>query len=257
MLSSSSSSLAVLEVLLAAGADLRYNRYNDGGDTLLHYAVFALNRDEPEALEMLELLLEAGLDPNSPGLGGYSLLGYLLNSGLWTEDTVRAVRALLGAGAFTNTSDPMFGSSLSLGTSPLAFALGGRSRSQDEDINKELVKLLIDAGADLEERVCHTNLGEYFCGPTPLYLASTASYLSVVELLVDSGADIWFLYSPYWLEGSMTPWYIWAGWEDDLLGLHLPKKEVKAALLQVCKERLEGEGRQEEVEGKCRGGPLL
>eukprot|EP00092_Neocalanus_flemingeri_P054063 GFUD01063656.1.p1 GENE.GFUD01063656.1~~GFUD01063656.1.p1 ORF type:complete len:157 (-),score=33.44 GFUD01063656.1:37-507(-) len=106
---------------------------------------------------------------------------------------------------------------MSFGDSPLAFALDGKWKMEDEKIKLEIMKLLIGAGADLEERNCHNNLSKYFCGPTPLYFASVRSYLSVVSLLVESGANIWFKHTPYWLVGDMTPWYIWAGWENDLL----------------------------------------
>lgn len=250
------SSAQVVELLLEAGADIHCNRYQDGGDTLLHYAVFEFSRNQTEGLKKIQLLLKAGLDPNSPGLVGYTLLGYILNSGWWTRKTVQVVRSLLHHGAHTNTSDPAFQSSLDLGNSPLAFALNGKWTLQDEDINLEIVRLLVAGGADLEERTCHDNLSKPFCGPTPLYLSSVASYLSVVKLLVESGADLWFRYSPYWLVDHMTPWYIWAGGDDDLLGSNLPTKNAKEYLLKVCRQRLEGAGREEEVVQKCRGKPI-
>jgi hypothetical protein len=249
------SSAAVVELLLEAGADIHCNRYHDGGDTLLHYAVFRFARDEPEAVEKLKLLLKAGLDPNGPGLVGYTLLGYVLNSGQWTWVTVEVVKLLLDHGARTNTSDPSFQSSTSLGSSPLAFALNGKFYLQDEDINMEIVRLLITAGAAIEERTCHDNLPRPFCGPTPLYLSSVASYLSVVRLLVESGADIWFQYAPYWLADDVTPWYIWADWEFGSFLGHLPQNNTKKYLLKVCQERLVAEGKGEEVEGKCSGSP--
>eukprot|EP00092_Neocalanus_flemingeri_P033265 GFUD01036176.1.p1 GENE.GFUD01036176.1~~GFUD01036176.1.p1 ORF type:complete len:325 (-),score=80.87 GFUD01036176.1:122-1096(-) len=244
------SSLAVVRLLLDAGAPIDCNRYHDGGDTLLYYALFGFVRNKTEAVEKIQLLLEAGLDPNTPGLTGTTLLGYVLNTG-WTWGTVEIVRALLDHGAQTNTSDPVFQSSISFGDSPLGFALDGKWKMEDEQINLEILKLLIAAGADLEERNCYNNV----CGPTPLYFASVRSYLSVVNLLVESGANIWFKYTPYWLVEDMTPWYIWAGWEHDLLGYHLPKKNAKAYLLEVCRARLEEEGKGEEVEEKCRGNP--
>ena len=68
------------------------------------------------------------------------------------------------------------------------------------------------------------------------------TFLSVVKLLVEAGASIWIKSSPHFYSLTSELRHIWS----DTWSLPL---EVQEYYLQLCRERLEGDMREEVEEG--------
>lgn len=101
-------------LLLAAGADLRQRSANATGNTALHAAV--AGKRQP----LVELLVEAGADPNATDAGGWTPLALAAHEG-----EVATVRYLLAHGA-----DPTIANAA--GDTPLAIAeRAGRRAAED------------------------------------------------------------------------------------------------------------------------------
>jgi cytohesin len=132
MLAAGEGHLEIVKALLAAGANP-----NAVGATF-HYGPFAawmsaMNRCNKKRLEIMDVMLAAGVEVN-PKTGFYlSPLGYAI-----TRDDPVMIRALLKRGADVNLSD------LETGETPLMFAARYSS--------PEVVKALIDVGADVNAR---------------------------------------------------------------------------------------------------------
>jgi serine/threonine protein kinase/ankyrin repeat protein len=171
--------------LIVAGADVSAMANN--GDSALVRAI------EGDKLESVELLLEAGADVNASGADGKTALIKAAERGL-TPIVKRLIAAranIDGKGNFKNVhfdsgysdynimtkilSDTgMFSSSHNVGETALMMAAG-------KD-HYETVKVLIDAGADVNARG--------YRGWTPLMIAACRGHSGIVTLLLASGADL-------------------------------------------------------------------
>jgi hypothetical protein len=115
-------------------------------------------------LEMVEVLLECGVDVNATGsAGGYTPLGYVVNAGRRNE--ARIARLLIAHGADPNTRDWN-------GSTPLRHA---SARG-----NIEIVRLLIEHGANVEVKDDS--------GKTPLDVASGEQREEIIRLLLEHQA---------------------------------------------------------------------
>jgi ankyrin repeat protein len=140
--------------LLTAGARARAaNRY---GITVLSLACV-------NGSALVERLLAAGADPNGALPGGETPLMTAARTG-----SVRAVRALVAAGAVVDAADER--------RSQTALMWGAAEG------HAEVVRVLIDAGADVRRRLAS--------GMTPLLLAAREGRAGVVRVLLAAGADV-------------------------------------------------------------------
>ncbi|MHB1093402.1 ankyrin repeat domain-containing protein [Thiobacillus sp.] len=115
----------------------------------------------------IKTLLEAGADHAAVDEAGETALMHAAHGG-----HVEAVQVLLAAGADVNAKTPA-------GWTALA-----RAAYNDETDHGyvEVVEMLAEAGASLDERI--------FFGITPLMLAAGGGDASVVEWLINAGADV-------------------------------------------------------------------
>lgn len=115
----------------------------------------------------IKTLLEAGADHAAVDEAGETALMHAAHGG-----HVEAVQVLLAAGADVNAKTPA-------GWTALA-----RAAYNDETDHGyvEVVEILAEAGAPLDERI--------FFGITPLMLAAGGGDASVVEWLINAGADV-------------------------------------------------------------------
>lgn len=115
----------------------------------------------------IKTLLEAGADHAAVDEAGETALMHAAHGG-----HVEAVQVLLAAGADVNAKSPA-------GWTALA-----RAAYNDETDHGyvEVVEMLAEAGASLDERI--------FFGITPLMLAAGGGDASVVEWLINAGADV-------------------------------------------------------------------
>ena len=119
----------------------------------------ALRNGHPE---VVEFLLEHGIDPNIQNNNGDTLLQLAA-----ANNYLRLVKLLLEHGADPNIQN-------NYGRTPLhVAAFNGR---------REVVKLLLEHGAD-------PNIQENMFGQTPLHFAVDGCYVDVVRVLLDHGAD--------------------------------------------------------------------
>ena len=172
-----------------------------GGFTALHYAA----RDGH--LEAARLLIAAGADVNQPTAGDHStpLLVATING------NYDLARELLEAGADPNVpSDdgvgPLF-ATLNIEWSLRTWYPQPQMFRQQETTYLDLMKLLLDAGADPNARTAtHVwyaaynagRMGVDFTGATPFWRAAYAADVQAMRLLVENGADpnIWTVKLP-------------------------------------------------------------
>ncbi|GMV93853.1 MAG: hypothetical protein AMXMBFR82_36310 [Candidatus Hydrogenedentota bacterium] len=167
--------------LIDLGADVN-RRDGDGAPPLLE----AVNRGSQELVEML---IASGADHDATACGGQTAvslaasgrnadlfeylvdqgcpIGPALNGAIFTR-RVDVVKRLIELGANVNEQDKQFG------YTPLATAT--------EVGDAKIVKMLIDAGADLK--------ATDFIGQTPLCTAAMNGQTAVMKVLLDAGSDI-------------------------------------------------------------------
>jgi ankyrin repeat protein len=124
---------AIAEQLMGAGANL--NRRAGNGETPLTSAIRSIRKDR--ILEMVELLLESGADPNL-GIEGSPPL-YLAVT-LIKQDTATLARALLDAGANVNGQ-------ASGGITTLEIAVQTCFLESSKQANRETILTLLNYGA--------------------------------------------------------------------------------------------------------------
>lgn len=157
-LASSKGHLEVVQILLAAGADVnKKNNDIDGWRNPLYGAA------EDGYVDTVQCLLDAGADVNS--IGGKDRNTALLIA--VKEKYLNVVQALLTAGANVNLFNKY-------GESPLLCA--------SDNGHVEMVQALLGAQTDVNKA---DNAGQ-----TPLIMASRKGHLEVVRILLKAGADI-------------------------------------------------------------------
>lgn len=149
-----SENMDVARLLIKRGADV--NARDSDGRTALHCAMIPQNKS---VLPMVKLLLDAGANVNRSGLS--TPLGLAAEWGL-----VDVARLLIARGANVNAKDRE-------GNTPLVWAVDA------EKHRLPMVKLLLEAGADVNKRVQRI---------TPLRHAMNAKHKDVVALLRQHGA---------------------------------------------------------------------
>jgi ankyrin repeat protein len=156
---------ALVEKLIAAGADVHYNNCrNTAGDNTT-----ALGNAAREGhLSTLKILIEAGANVNREGVsGGMTPLMYAAKKGHLT-----IVTALISAGAEVNLRGRW-------GMNPLMYAA--------ENGYLAIVKTLISAGAGVNLQY---NDPYCFKGKTALLCAVRAGFLPIVSILLAAGAQV-------------------------------------------------------------------
>lgn len=145
---------------LAPGVKL--NEHGMNGKTLLLLALEQL-RKTPTQLEVLRALVQAGADPNI----GAAELPLELALQTSSKTGLEPVTLLLAAGAKPNTKT-QFGT-------PMFFNATGRAHS------RELLRAVLDAGADLKTRDSH--------GGSVVFFAATTANWPAVLLLLERGVE--------------------------------------------------------------------
>lgn len=153
----------ILELLIEHGANV--NSTDDVNDTPLHYATSDVK------LQMVEILLTAGANPNIFNKSHYTALLIGLESSSQLEERAQITEMLLA-----NDADPNIYTRFT-NTTPLYNAV--------KFSNYNAAILLINAGATL-----NGNQGE---GGSPLDIATASGDLKMIELLQESGGGSYLL----------------------------------------------------------------
>ena len=124
-----------------------------------------LNATQKQRIDIIEVLLTLGANPNEEDLNAYTPL---LHAIIYRYSYI--VRLLLQRGACPKKVNKY-------GNNPLHYAAAGGNLGSDEVI----IKCLIDSGANPN---CTNGLGE-----TPLHLAATFGKVNAVKILLQRGAD--------------------------------------------------------------------
>lgn len=179
---------AIVKLLLEHGANVNPTKRPDSESSPLVQAALASN------VETMKLLLEHGADLKAGAVGTMIIafmqdcrecVDFLLKQNLDPEvytitlgavvnfADVSTVRLLLDRGAKVDAPDP-------LGHTPLAYAAGSDS------IPTDVVKLLIERGANVNAKSSHPNSGD--SGMSVLDIARLRGDTPVVDVLVKAGA---------------------------------------------------------------------
>ncbi|XP_049803906.1 serine/threonine-protein phosphatase 6 regulatory ankyrin repeat subunit B-like [Schistocerca nitens] len=145
--------------IIEAGA--RVDKTDHNGRTPLRYAARAGN------YKVLEVLLDAGGDPNIVDVFGVSLLHTVASTSVANKGIIELSRKIVEAGARVDKTDHN-------GRTPLHDAARAG--------NYKCVEVLIKAGADVN--------AVDMDGATPLLMQTRCYYYEVTELLVAAGADL-------------------------------------------------------------------
>ena len=148
--------LSIISILL--GAQARVNTADADGRSVLSFATV------PCASQVLNLLLEAGADPNMADVNGKTPL----HRAAWYYHNSVNILSLVRGGAAVNALD-------NNGKSALTIAVG-------ENGDPEVAALLLKNGADVR-----TGGGHY---GSPIAAAARYSSVGMIELLIDAGADV-------------------------------------------------------------------
>jgi ankyrin repeat protein len=123
-------------------------------------------------IRVVNLLIDAGLSPNSKCADGYPILSFAALTG-----KTDIAKSLIARGANVNAEGPRTGrnpSGYNAGGTPIFFAaMTG---------NTDILKLLIAEGADVNSKMT--------VGMTPLMFAASNGHLNAVKILISNGADL-------------------------------------------------------------------
>ena len=195
----SSKNVAAARVLLEAGADP--NAFNSEFEPVLHQAL-----SDVGSVEMVELLLKYGADPNLSASYMYNppfrvLFAHWL--GHWEDDVLVLIDLLLEAGARVHLDDSI---PTAHQETPLHYAVletiyltreDGRLSSETLEHVRTVILRLLEAGADInaQQRMPHQESTQgYRLGRTALHYALQDRAVfrggtEIVELLLEQGAD--------------------------------------------------------------------
>ena len=195
----------IVKLLIEYGADV--NTDDGSGNYLLVFAHFNI--------KIFKLLLENGADINKPGRYDPVLVDYIHQNG--GDVSLEHIQFLIDSGADINYGDDV-------NSTPLMEAIqsGRQNRLElvkflldkgannfeayeeseeynaihfafqfdNENLVYQIVKLLVDAGANVNAPTSEGS-STYESGMTPLMFAIQLNYISVVNFLLENGADIY------------------------------------------------------------------
>ncbi len=154
--------IEIIELLLDRGADI--NATNDDGETPLYESLTTRQIFINDGLGVARLLLERGADPGGRTLRNFATPGIIVDGEQDMGDP-EIVALLLEYGADPNETDR--------NGDPLLIAVG----------SPEIARLLLEHGADV-------NAGAPSIGWTPLHAVVGSGDRELIELYLDSGANI-------------------------------------------------------------------
>ena len=161
--------IALLQVPSKDGTTALSIRSETFGETFLHFA--CKWKDE----FVLQVLLEAGADPNAKDNSGLTPLMSLVLSGVVTSSTSEMVDALHSHGCSLNAALDVSEASLKLqslnGKTALHMAIG----KQPENVDANCIKSLVSCGASIQATDAQ--------GRTPLHIACIEGYFDNLDLL--------------------------------------------------------------------------
>ncbi|OEJ14534.1 hypothetical protein BFL38_05715 [Brachyspira hampsonii] len=159
----------IAKLLIEEGTDV--NIKDNAGATALMYAARNTN------YEMAEFLLKNGADVNIRDTSGETALYYSIkHDSFGQENAIKILNLLIKYGADVNTKDND-GASLLDVSYRISF-----------DKNKEMFKILVENGFDLESRI-KTGISDYDYDYTPLMIAALRNDYDMVKYLLDKGAN--------------------------------------------------------------------
>ena len=187
----------IIELLLDNGADP--NLVNASGNTPLHYAV----RDNADRM-VIDVLLDGGADIEARNASDTPVLTLAVEAGT----DLKTIRALLARGA-----NPNPGKNTS-GDTPLSVAVDISAY----DGNPDLVRLLLESGADANERYWDNEVTLLHLYYYRLFERSSSSgdaaSPEIVRLLLDHGCDASVTPDDDWFGGSLLLWAMVSGTPD-------------------------------------------
>lgn len=199
LIAASKGCIKVLKVLLDAGAANIHAR-DATGKSFLHHAVIGVNltKDIKPRQQVIKLLLEKGLEVNDKDQSGqtplhfavfresFELVEFLLKNGAGVDEVTNVKKARPIFLAVSHKCKEIV---------KLLLASGANISHQDNNgnnvlhravllstDNEEMVRILLDSGADTNTRNNE--------GYSPLHLAIKMESKKIVEILLNSGADI-------------------------------------------------------------------
>ncbi|PRM96231.1 ankyrin repeat domain-containing protein [Aliarcobacter cryaerophilus] len=200
-------SLDIFNMLIKAGADI--NAKDKNSWTPLHWA------SRNNHIELVKVLIKAKANLNEKATYGDDKEGFSAITPLYdsiTQNHLEIAKLLIEAGADVNIARET-----DLKYTPLLFITSQKEPSLDifnmlikagADINAkdknswtplhwasgnnhiELVKVLIKAKANLNEKATYSNDEEGFSAITPLYASITQNNWEIAKLLIETGADV-------------------------------------------------------------------
>lgn len=160
----------IIELLLRAGSNV--NMRNKKGETPLW------NMMRNKNYNAFQMLIDAGADVNLKNKSGLTLLWLVIDD----NKDIKAIKLLISAGANVNIMHPY--AVFPEGTTPLWASLD----------NEELMRILLDAGADINETYREKgkdiNQGYAMIGHTPLTWAISRKKRENINLLLELEADV-------------------------------------------------------------------
>jgi ankyrin repeat protein len=190
-----SGDVAKVRAILDSGIDINLVERRGGATPLIHAAAVG-------SLETMRLLLDRGANVNAKTHAGMTAL-------MCAVSDLDKVRLLVESKADVNTATAIGRTALQLAamsgqSGPIVrYLLDHRANARAVDAANmttvlaatigndiESIRLLVDAGVDVNEAIKGTEVGGVFAGATPLTLAAMAGNVEAVRLLLARGAKV-------------------------------------------------------------------